>query len=224
MYFSPQNARKIDAIRKRIEDDKKTISCNVYYYLLANLISSADKVASTSCVYGAYLKSLKKSALKPLKMTSLTLETKLVGLEGEVHCENISILAPTLTFDIVYLDPPYNNRQYAPNYHVLETIARYDNPQIHGKTGLRDYSNQKSEFCVKKLAHIKMNELIKDLNSKFIIISYNDEGLIEKDQFILILERYGKLEIVEIDYKKFKAQQGVEREKTVEYLFILEKD
>jgi adenine-specific DNA-methyltransferase len=196
---------------------------NVYYYLLANLLSSADKVASTSCVYGAYLKSLKKTALKPIKMVGLTEETPFVKIKGEVYCENISKLAPKITLDIVYLDPPYNNRQYAPNYHVLETIARYDDPEIHGKTGLRDYSQQKSDFCVKKLVAIKMEELIRDLNSKFIMISYNDEGLIRKDQFISILSRYGNVEIIEIDYKKFKAKQGVVREKTVEYLFILEK-
>lgn len=224
MYFSPENAGKIDAIRERIKDTKDTMSDNVYYYLLANLISSADKVASTSCVYGAYLKSLKKAALKPIKMVGLTPDTPIVKIKGDVYCENVSKLVTKLRFDVVYLDPPYNNRQYAPNYHVLETIARYDNPEIHGKTGLRDYSDQKSDFCVKKLVAIKMEELIRDLNTKFIMISYNDEGLIGKDQFISILEKYGKLEIVEIDYKKFKAQQGVTREKTVEYLFILQKD
>ena len=192
MYFSPENARKIDSIRKQIEETKDKMTETVYYYLLANLISSADKVASTSCVYGAYLKSLKKSALKPLKMSMITAETLVFSSKGEVYCENISNLAPTLTLDIAYLDPPYNNRQYAPNYHVLETIARYDNPVIHGKTGLRDYSQQKSEFCIKKLVSIKMEELVRNLNSRFIMISYNDEGLIKKDDFILILKKYGE--------------------------------
>jgi adenine-specific DNA-methyltransferase len=125
--------------------------------------------------------------------------------------------------DIVYLDPPYNNRQYAPNYHILETISLGDEPKIHGKTGLRDYSSQKSDFCVKSLVSNRMDELISTLKTRFIIISYNDEGLLNKNEFIEILEKYGTLEVVEIEYKKFKAQKTVERSETTEYLFVLEK-
>ena len=222
MYFSNENAMKIDAIREKLKQDREKMSENVYYYLLANLISSADKVANTSCVYGAYLKALKKSATKTLTMNGINNETKQVNVSGEVFCENVSNIQ-TQRLDIVYLDPPYNNRQYAPNYHILETIALADNPEIHGKTGLRDYTSQKSDFCIKKLVSKRMEELISNLNTHFILISYNDEGLIPKQEFIEILNRYGKLEIIEIDYKKFKAQKSVERNQTVEYLFVLEK-
>jgi adenine-specific DNA-methyltransferase len=223
MYFSNENAMKIDAIRTKIKEDKQKMNDNVYYYLLANLISSADKVANTSCVYGAYLKELKKSASKNLVMHNFDNNTKQVHVQGDVFCENISDIK-TPFMDIVYLDPPYNNRQYASNYHILETIALDDTPEIHGKTGLRNYTSQKSDFCIKKLVYSRMEELISKLNARFITISYNDEGLIDKQHFCELLEKFGKLEIIEIDYKKFKAQTTVERSETVEYLFVLEKD
>ena len=242
MYFTNDNAKKIDAIRIQLEIDKEGVPLqdNVYYYLLANLISSADKVANTSCVYGAYLKDFKSGASKPLKMTNNIDEKHLqqVTVQGDVYCENISDLVCLpqdmhfdkhfdkhfdMHFDIVYLDPPYNQRQYAPNYHILETIAKYDNPEIHGKTGLRDYSNQKSAFCNKSIVLSTMETLIQSLNTKYILISYNDEGLITKEKFSDLLQKYGRLEIVEIKYKKFKAQENVKRSSIVEYLFILEK-
>lgn len=67
--------------------------------------------------------------------------------ESKAYNENISDIISHIGGDILYLDPPYNARQYCTNYHVLETVARYDNPELHGKTGLRDYSSQKSLFC-----------------------------------------------------------------------------
>lgn len=220
MYFSVENAKKIDAIRMALQKDINNLPENVYWYLLANLISSADKVANTSCVYGAYLKSLKSSAMKPLTMTNNIQENQ---VEGEVFCMDICKLPEDLQFDIVYLDPPYNQRQYAPNYHLLETIALYDDPEIHGKTGLRDYSEQKSNFCVKSKIYSQMEKLIQRLRTEYILISYNDEGLMSKEELTELLKKYGSLEIIEINYKKFKAQEGVKRQTLVEYLFILEK-
>ena len=222
LYFSTQNAMKIDAIREQLEIDRKDTTENIYFYLLANLISSADKVANTSCVYGAYLKKLKKSAIKLMMLQELSKETKQVKIDGVVYCENVSKVK-TEYLDIVYLDPPYNNRQYASNYHILETISRADNPILHGKTGLRDYSSQKSNFCVKGLVATEMKNLIKNINDKFVVISYNDEGLIKKEDFIKLLETFGQVEIIEIEYTKFKAQKGVDRDNTVEFLFVLDK-
>ncbi len=225
MYFSPENAMKIDAVRERLAADRHDMHENVYFYLLANLISSADKVANTSCVYGAYLKEIKKSATKPMLLTCLGPNTKQIKVAGDVYCGNISMVRfPPM--DIVYLDPPYNNRQYAPNYHILETIALADEPEIHGKTGLRDYASQKSKFCIKSLVAEEMKKLIASLPARFIAISYNDEGIINKKDFIDLLEEFGTVDVVEIAYKKFKAQaidSENEKRKIIEYLFILSK-
>ena len=148
LYFSDFNAKKCDAIRITIEDwfNQGKINENEYFFLLGSLINSIDKCANTASVYGAYLKKLKKSALKEMELTALPI------MQGTVDCkvynEDISELIKNVSGDILYLDPPYNARQYCSNYHMLETIAKYDNPEIKGKTGLRVYTDQKSVFCI----------------------------------------------------------------------------
>lgn len=146
MYFSDFNAKKCDAIRIAIDEWLKQgkINEHEYFFLLGSLLNSIDKYANTASVYGAYLKTLKKSALKEMELVALPI------MKGTVDCkvynEDISELIKNVAGDILYLDPPYNTRQYCSNYHLLETIARYDNPEIKGKTGLRDYSDQKKCF------------------------------------------------------------------------------
>jgi adenine-specific DNA-methyltransferase len=112
MYFTDENAKKCDAIRKKIEDWKKEekITENEYYFLLASLIESIDKVANTASVYGAFLKKFKKSALNPLILQPA--DFYLNDNEHKVFNEDINKLIVESSHDVVYLDPPYNHRQY----------------------------------------------------------------------------------------------------------------
>ena len=146
-YFSDNNGQKIDAIRLKIKEwhDKKYISDNEYFFFLASLLESADKVANTASVYGAFLKQLKKTAQK-----TMILEPALFQIndhDHEVYSEDANNLIHHIQGDILYLDPPYNERQYGANYHLLNTIALYDNFIPKGKTGLRNYT--KSAYCKK---------------------------------------------------------------------------
>ena len=140
---------------------------------LGSLINSIDKCANTASVYGAYLKKIKKSALREMELVPLTI------LHGQAPCkvynDDISELIKHVSGDILYLDPPYNSRQYCTNYHLLETIARYDNPVIYGKTGLREYAEQKSAFCNKKTVGKAFADLIKNAQFKYIFLSYNNK-------------------------------------------------
>ncbi len=223
MYFSDENAQKCDAIRIKIEEWKKSdyISENEYYFLLGSLINSIDKYANTASVYGAFLKSLKKSALKPMTLTPLPI------IHGKVECkvynEDISTLIKNVKGDILYLDPPYNTRQYCTNYHLLETIAKYDNPEIYGKTGLREYSAQKSVFCNKSKVAQAFTDLIKNADFKYIFLSYNNEGLMSFDTIEKIMKKYGKYTYEFHEHKRFKADNArdCKADKTVEYLHCL---
>jgi adenine-specific DNA-methyltransferase len=146
-YFSDENGMRCDAIRQRIENWKKEklISDDEYYFLITSLVESIDKYANTASVYGAFLKKLKKSAQKPL-----TLKSAKFYLNDHPHTvtnSDVNLLAKTSKHDVVYLDPPYNHRQYSGNYHILETIARDDSPEIRGITGMRDCREQKSDYC-----------------------------------------------------------------------------
>ena len=227
-YFTDENGKKCDAVRLELERLKNSGELDEarYFYLLASLVNSIDKFANTASVYGAFLKHIKKSAAKSFKLELLPLVDG--NKNGKVYNENISDLIGKISGDILYLDPPYNERQYCANYHVLETIARYDNPTLKGKTGLRDYTAQKSAFCSSKTAASAFDDIVKNANFKYIFLSYNNEGIMSFETIKNIMERYGKYEIFSTDYKRFKADTDENRKhksnKTVEYLHCLIKN
>ena len=227
-YFSDFNGKKCDAIRQELEKlyKNKEIDEHQYNYFLASLINSIDKHANTASVYGAFLKSLKKRAEKNFKLELLPIIDG--NKDGKVYNEDINILIKEIKGDILYLDPPYNARQYSANYHLLETISKYDNPIIKGKTGLRDYSNQKSKFCSKLQVNQVFEELISDADFKYIFLSYNDEGLMSLETIKKIMEKYGKYQCFTTDYKRFRADKEENRNhkksSTVEYLHCLIKN
>ncbi len=127
LYFSERNGKRIDAIRLKIEQWKNsgTINENMYFLLLASLIKSADKVANTASVYAAYLKNFKQSAKQEIQLCPVSFENS-INTECEVYQEDSNQLINKIEGDILYLDPPYNRREYASNYHLLNTIALYD--------------------------------------------------------------------------------------------------
>lgn len=211
MYFSDSNSKKCDAIRQKLEELKNSneIDEGEYFYLLACLVNAIDKVANTASVYGAYLKQLKKSAIQPLMLSPL----KLIRGHGDyrVYNREINQLAKEIEGDILYLDPPYNARQYCSNYHILETVAKYDNPVISGKTGLREYSKQKSEFCSTRTVSSAFEKLVQNANFKYIFLSYNNEGLMREEEIKEIMGRYGEYRLFTQEYKRFKADKTENR-------------
>jgi len=225
-YFSDENGKKIDTIRQQIEKWKKYngISENLYYFLLASLIESADKVANTASVYGAYLKNLKKTAQKSLVLEAANYE--LNNNDHQVFNTDSNELIKQISGDILYLDPPYNSRQYGANYHLLNTIAKYDTFIPKGKTGMREY--KRSKFCSKNLVKREFENLIKNANFKYIFLSYNNEGLMSVSEVQKIMSKYGKYDLAETDYQRFKADKTVNRNhkanSTKEYLHFLSKN
>jgi len=225
LYFSAENGKKIDAIRQEIETWKSTkkISLNEYYFLLASLIESADKVANTASVYGAYLKKIKKTAAK--KLAFIPAKFEITTGSHSVFNEDSNKLIYNIKGDILYLDPPYNARQYGANYHILNTIAKYDSFEPKGKTGLRNY--YRSSYCKKGEVKKSFEELIKNANFKYIFLSYNNEGLMTEDEVKNSMEKYGKYSLKTTNYQRFKADKTENRNHkataTVEYLHILEK-
>lgn len=226
-YYTDENGKKCDAIRQEIERMRKSaeISDSEYFYLLASLINSIDKYANTASVYGAFLKKVKKSAEKEFILEPLpTIES---SKNNKAYNEDINSLIKTIEGDILYLDPPYNERQYCANYHVLETIARYDNPMLNGKTGLRDYRSQKSAYCSKRTVAYVFEDLIKNAKFKYIFLSYNNEGLMSLNQIREIMSKYGEYTVYTKDYRRFRADKKENRnhkaDVTTEYLHCLAK-
>ena len=207
-YFIGANGKKIDAIRKKIEYWKKEnlINNNEYYILLACLIESVPYYANISGVYAAFLKgydprSIKNFSIRPIKIIKSNKKHRVY------NCDSVKLLNKN-NVDILYLDPPYNNRQYGGNYHILETIAKYDNPKIRGVTGMRNYSEQKSDFCNKFSALKQLDYIASTKNYKFLILSYNSEGIMKKSEINNVLKKYGKTDLIEIDYLRFKSNNN----------------
>ncbi|MGB8705438.1 MAG: DNA adenine methylase [Gillisia sp.] len=225
LYFSEENGKKIDAARIQIEKWKKNkeIDENIYYFLLCSLLESADKVANTASVYGAYLKNIKSSAAKPLKILPALFED--TSRAHKVYNRDANSLINKLKGDILYLDPPYNARQYGANYHILNTIAKYDTFAPKGKTGLPDYF--KSSYCSKNNVRESLENLLKNADFNYVFLSYNNEGLLLPQEIKELMKRYGSYELATKKYQRFKADKTENRNhtasETIEYLHILNK-
>jgi len=215
-YFTGDNSKRIDAIREKIEEWKKSnlINEQEYYFLLASLIEAVPFVANISGTYSAFLKEWDKRAFK-----KLTLEVPEIIKSDEIHKvyheDGLKVLDQVKGVDILYLDPPYNERQYAPNYHILETIAKWDKPEIKGITGMRSYENQKSEFCNPKTGINALGEIINKGNFKHLLLSYNDDGIMPESEILKLFNKVGKSEITEQNYQRYKSNSNGEQKNGV---------
>lgn len=227
-YFSAENGKRIDFIRTTIEDWHRTEKINdqEYYYLLAALIESASKVANVAGVYGSYLKKWDPRALK--RMAYIHVESSIAQpvCENEIRNETIEELICEISGDVLYLDPPYTKNSYSVQYHLLETIAKYDDPIISGKGGLRNTSETSSAFSRQGEAERAFDFIIAKADFKYIILSYSSDGIMSKKFIESTLKRYGKEEtycLKKIPYKKYRNHQTRSEDEHCEYLFFIEK-
>jgi adenine-specific DNA-methyltransferase len=212
-FFTDENGQIIDGIRDELEKWQRLglVDDLEFCYLLSSLINAADHVANMSGTYGAYLKIWRSVALKKLKLQPIELfdnGQKNVILQGD----SLEIMK-SISGDVLYLDPPYNSRQYASNFHVMESLAVWDKQELRGIVGLRNYQNQKSNFSSKREATSAFRELIDDAQFKFIVLSYNNEGIIKREDILSILEEKGKLSEFVTDYRRFRTERDHEKRK-----------
>lgn len=227
MYFTCDNAKRIDFIRITIEEwfNSKLILEEEYYYLIACLIEAIPYVSNITGTYGAYLKKWDKRSLNKLDIKKIEINKN--NKNNKCYNEDSNDLIYKISGDILYIDPPYNSRQYLPNYHILETVAKYDNPNIYGKTGLRPYKDQRSKYCMKNYVYESLNDLIENANFKHIIISYSTDGILSIKDLEDILKRHAikdSYEIYDVDYRRYKSIYNQEKSNLKELIFYIEKD
>lgn len=230
IYFSNSNAKKIDACRIFIEENVKD-NLPLKSFLIYCLLEALSSVSNTTGVQAAFLKKLKERALKPMVIKMAPVRAR--PCEIRVYSEDILTLLNDPEFrknnkeDLLYIDPPYNERQYGPNYHLYETLAKYDNPTIHGKTGLREWvSESKSDFCSKKTCLEFTHNIVDATTAKEIYISYNSDGLLSRDEIISSFPK-GKCSLHQMTQKRYKSDSATNREYNEsplkEYLFRIVK-
>ena len=223
MYVSNKNAARIDFIRNTIEawKNEKLLTELEYYYLLAGLIEGVPPVSNITGTYGAYLKRWDKRTFKDFEMARLdVIDNK---RNNKSYNKDSNKLIEELEGDILYLDPPYNSRQYAPNYHLLETISKYDYPEIHGVTGMRPYDAIKSPFCMKSEVYDAFEDLISKAKFSNIVMSYSNNGLMTSDEIERILKKHGIEEtykMYSIPYRQYMSKKTKQTECLYEYIFL----
>lgn len=211
MYFTEENSKRIDYIRDKIEEwnKNKIISKNEYFYLLNSLLQAIPSISNITGTYGAYLKKWDKRAFKNLLLEEVGNLDKHKYINEEYNVDSIELIKSLKGVDIVYIDPPYNTRQYPSNYHILENIAYWNKPKLTGVTGKFNLDNEKSDFASKRKAKEAMNKLLSHTNAKHVLISYSTDGIIDKDELIHMIEKYAKgnkVEVNEIEYRKYKSK------------------
>lgn len=233
-FFQEKNGRKVDAIREAIE--KKYLNPDLESVLLVSLMEAADRVDSTTGIQMAYLKQYAKRSYKDLELRFPDVLPS-VGKKCEAYNFDATFIAKRLYADIVYLDPPYNQHSYLGNYHIWETLVKWDKPEHYGVACKRiDTRTNKSNYNSKLKIYNSFNELIKRIRCKLAIVSFNNEGFISKNEMIDILSKRGKVFTIEKEYKRYVGAQigvynqkgekvgKVKKLKNKEYIFVLKID
>ena len=226
MYLNDENALRIDFARCTVEDWKAAglLNDHEYYYLVACIVEGIPFVSNTSGTYGAFHKTWERRSYKRYELYRLSVNSN--GKENRSYNKNGAELLKEIEGDILYIDPPYNARQYLSNYHVLETAARYDYPEVKGVTGQRADEGQKSEFCMRNKVVPAFEELIANARFSHIILSYSTDGLMTVEEIETAMKAHGKPEtfhVYEIPYRRYKSRKVKETERLKELLFYIEK-
>lgn len=201
-YFQPENGRKIDAIRDEIE--KRQFDPELKAILLTSLIEAADRVDSTTGLQMAYLKSWAARASKPLILRLPDLTSGSPAGKSVAYSLEADVAARQLEADLAYLDPPYNQHSYLGNYHVWETIVRWDEPEVYGIACKRvDCRERKSPFNSRGQIKEALRNVVESIKAKHLLVSFNNEGFLTRDDLEEILSVKGTVTTLEIDYKRY---------------------
>lgn len=222
-FFTKENALKIDGIRIEIESiyKDKHVNEDEYYFLLASLLESVMGVSNTTGTYEAFLKKWDRRSFKEFEIVPLEFNhTNLFG-DNEIFNTDSNELIREIKGDILYIDPPYTITNYSSAYHVLESISKYDYPEIRGITGRRVNRNERSRYTRKDEALINFEDLFRQADFKHIIISYSTQSLVPIEELVELIKKFSKDEEVKIykfpfrEYKNIRSSQKENKLKEV---------
>lgn len=231
-FFQPKNGAKVDAIREAIE--AKGLPPDLRAVMLTSLMEAADRVDSTTGLQMAYLKTWAPRAHKDLELRFPDVLPQAVNGKGRAQQGDALKDLGALTADLAYLDPPYNQHSYLGNYHVWESLVLWDKPEVYGVACKRvDVKDRTSPFNSKRKALSALQTTLSQLQSKFLVVSFSDEGYISRDDMVHLLSTRGAVEVLEHDFKRYVGAQigihspegtkvgTVSHTRNKEYLFLV---
>lgn len=209
-YFSRGDCAKIGYIREDIENNfySGNINKRERAILITSLLYAMDKIANTCGHYDAYRKEADFD--KPLEL-SVPLAEINNNAKNECFNEDANELVKRISADVVYIDPPYNSRQYCDAYHLLENVARWEKPAVYGVAKKMDRSSMKSKYCTRDAVNA-FESLIHGINAKYILLSYNNmaekgndrsNAKITDGDIIHILSQKGSVKVFSESYRAF---------------------
>lgn len=226
MYLTETNSLRIDFVRQTLNDwrQQSLVTESEYFYLLAALLAAVPRVSNITGTYGAFLKYWDARATESI---SLDLHDVYDNKQrNRSYNSDAEELLKRISGEVLYLDPPYNSRQYLPNYHVLETIARYDNPVVAGVTGQRQGQQTRSDFCSKVTAEAALRGVLEAAQFEHIVLSYNNEGVIAPARLEEVLRDFaapGTYELRTIPYRRYKNKIPNHTAGLQEHLYYIQK-
>jgi len=224
-YYHYKDAKKIGYIREDIENKygNKEINSREHYILITCLLYSMDRISNTVGHYESFLN--REPEYKNLKISYINIQKH--NSKSYIYNEDANELVRKIKVDVMYIDPPYNARQYANFYHLLENVAKWEKPRVYNKAKKMERKNIMSEYS-KANAKAVFEDLIENINAKHIIVSYNNTykakstssvNSITYEDMIQILEKKGEVKIYETDYRFFNSGK-TNLDKHKERLFV----
>jgi adenine-specific DNA-methyltransferase len=207
-FFHPKNGPRIAAVREEIA--RRNLPREVEAVALVSLMEAADRVDSTTGVQMAYLKQWAPRAHNDLALRVPDVPPQAASGKGRAFCmdalDAMRELSPEA--DIVYLDPPYNQHSYLGNYHIWETLIRWDAPEVYGVACKRtDCRERKSVFNSKRLIKDSLAEVIDACRAPAMVVSFSDEGYLDRAELEAMLAPRGRVQVIERDYKRYVGAQ-----------------
>lgn len=212
-YFSKNNCKRIGYIREDIENKylNNEINTRERAILITSLLYAMDKIANTVGHYDAYRKN--GDLDKKLELCMLDLKSNTNNKNNKIFNEDSNELVRNIKADIVYIDPPYNSRQYSDAYHLLENVATWEKQEVFGVAKKMKRNGIKSKYCSVS-APLAFKDLIENINAKYIIVSYNNMGTkgagrsqakISDEDIMNALSSKGKVKVYETDFNQFNT-------------------
>lgn len=212
-YFSKENCKKIGFIREDIEEKYINGILNIREraILVTSLLYAMDKIANTVGHYDAYRKN--GDLDRQLELCMLDLKSNTNNKNNKIFNEDSNELVRNIKADVVYIDPPYNSRQYSDAYHLLENVAMWEKKEVFGVAKKMERNGIKSKYCSVS-APLAFKDLIENINAKYIIVSYNNMGnkgagrsqaKISDEDIVAILNKKGKVKKYEVDFAQFNT-------------------